>query len=107
MNDEFFLDPAAVRRNFDAASRSFDAHSVVHAEIRARLSERLDLVKLQPKVVVDLGAGTGAGSRMLQDKYRSAHIIAADSSLGMLTQAQRRQGWWRRFAVLACDADAL
>ena len=43
-----FLDPRAVRRSFDRASRTYDAAAAVQAEIRTRLLERLDIVRLQP-----------------------------------------------------------
>ena len=46
MSDEFFLDPRAVRRSFDRASRTYDAAAVVQGEIRTRLLERLDIVRL-------------------------------------------------------------
>ena len=59
MSDEFFLDPRSVRRSFDRASRTYDAAAAVQGEIRARLLERLDIVRLQPTAVLDLGAEIG------------------------------------------------
>lgn len=105
--DEFFLDPRAVRRSFDAASATFDAAAAVHAEIRSRLLERLDVVRLDPAVVVDLGAGTGHASRALQDRYSSAHVVAMDLSPRMLLQARRQQRLFRRFSRVATDAQRL
>jgi malonyl-CoA O-methyltransferase len=105
--DEFFLDPRVVRRSFDAASTTFDASAAVHAEIRARLLERLDVVRIEPDVVVDLGAGTGHASRALRDRYSSARVIAADLSLRMLLQARKRQRLFRRFELMATDAQQL
>jgi malonyl-CoA O-methyltransferase len=105
--DEFFLEPRVVRRSFDAASSSFDAASAVHAEIRTRLLERLDLVRIQPEVVVDLGAGTGHASRALRDRYASARVIAADLSPRMLLQAGKQQRLFRRFDRVATDAHHL
>jgi len=105
--DEYFLDPRLVRRAFDRASATFDANAAVHAEIRQRLLERLDVVRLQPKVVLDLGAGTGHAARALQDRYRGAYVAAADISVGMLTQARRQQRFLKRFGRVACDAHAL
>ncbi len=46
MSDEFFLDPRAVRRSFDRASRTYDEAAAVQGEIRTRLLERLDIVRL-------------------------------------------------------------
>lgn len=106
-HDEYFLATAAVRRAFDRASATFDDFAGVHAELRTRLLERLDVVRLQPDVVVDLGAATGHGARALQDRYRSARVIALDLSTRMLERAQRQQRFFKRFARVAADAHRL
>ena len=59
-------EPHAARRAFDLAAHTFAAASVVHDEARERLLERLDFVKVDPAVVMDLGAGLGAGAMQLQ-----------------------------------------
>jgi malonyl-CoA O-methyltransferase len=105
--DDYFLEPSQVRRAFDRASATFDACSAVHAELRNRLLERLDVVRLDPAVIVDLGAGTGHASRALQDRYRSAQVIALDISTRMLAQARRQQRFLKRFARIAADAHRL
>jgi malonyl-CoA O-methyltransferase len=107
LTDEFFLDPHAVRRSFDAASASYDGAAAVHSEIRGRLLERLDIVRLQPELVLDLGAGTGHATRALKRRYRSAQVIAVDLSPAMLGAARRQQSWWRRFECVAADAHRL
>lgn len=107
MPDEFHLDPAQVRKSFDKAARTYDQAAVVATEIRNRLLERLDIVKLQPKVVLDLGAGTGHASKALRHRYRGAEVIALDLSPGMLAQAERRQAWLRRFDPVIADAHRL
>lgn len=107
MLDEFFLAPAAVRRSFDKAARTYDAAAVVPTEIRSRLLERLDIVRLQPQTVLDLGAGTGYASKALKQRYRAAEIIALDLSPAMLVEANRRQSWLRRFHRVAADAHRL
>lgn len=105
--DEFFLDPKIVRRSFDAASATFDAAAAVHGEIRARLIERLDVVKLAPAVIVDLGAGTGHGSRALRDRYARARVVAVDLSTRMLQRAAKQERLFRRFDRVASDAHRL
>ncbi len=107
MPDEFYLAPADVRRSFDKAAKTYDAASGVAAEIRNRLLERLDFVKLQPKVVLDLGAGTGHASKALKHRYRSAEVVALDLSPAMLVEADKRQSWLRRFHRVAADAHRL
>lgn len=107
MPDEFYLDPARVRRSFERAARGYDAAGVVPAEIRNRLLERLDLVRLQPKVVLDLGAGTGHASKALKHRYRGAEVVALDLAPAMLVEAHRQQAWLRRFHRAAADAHRL
>lgn len=107
MLDEFHLDAARVRRSFDKAAQTYDAAAVVPAEIRNRLLERLDIVRLQPKAVLDLGAGTGHASKALKHRYRSAEVIALDLSPTMLVEADRRQNWLKRFHRVAADAHRL
>jgi len=107
MSDEFFLDPRTVRRSFDRASRTYDTAAAVQGEIRTRLLERLDIVRLQPAAVLDLGAGTGHATRELKRRYPSAQVIALDSSLAMLRATARQQRFLRRFAPVCGDAHRL
>ncbi|WP_129782532.1 malonyl-ACP O-methyltransferase BioC [Peristeroidobacter soli] len=107
MPDEYYLDPARVRRSFDQAAKTYDAAAGVATEIRNRLLERLDYVKVQPKVVLDLGAGTGHASKALKQRYKSAEVVAIDVSPAMLVEADKRQGWLRRFHRIAADAHRL
>jgi malonyl-CoA O-methyltransferase len=107
MSDEFFLDPRTVRRSFDRACRTYDAAAAVQGEIRTRMLERLDIVRLQPTTVLDLGAGTGHASRELKRRYPSAQVIALDSSLAMLRASAPQQRFLRRFAPVCGDAHRL
>src|SRR3954466_10103585 len=99
--DGLELDPRRVRRTFNRASRTYDRSAAVQGEIRTRLLERLNLVRLQPTTVVDVGAGTGTGTRALKERYRSSQVIALDSSLGMLKRARAHQRWLRPFRMVA------
>jgi len=100
----YALDAARVRRSFDRAATTYDAAAVLHAEVRGNLLARLDLMKLAPRVAVDVGAGTGHASSALIRRYPKALIIALDSSQRMLQAAGRRQTWLRRFARVCADA---
>ena len=106
-HDEYFLDPRAVRRAFDAASATYEEASRVQAEMRNRLLERLDIVRTEPRVVLDLGSADGVGARALKDRYPRASVIALDLSIRMLQQATRRQRFLRRFERVAGDAQRL
>jgi malonyl-CoA O-methyltransferase len=102
--DPFILDRRAVRASFDRASASYDAAAVLQARVREELLSRLDLIRIAPQVVVDLGCGTGLGSRALKDRYRAATVIAMDLAPGMLREARRRSGWRRPLQRVCADA---
>ena len=101
------LDKTWLRRSFDRASGSYDDAAVLQAEVRAVLLERLELTDLSPGRVLDAGAGTGHAASALKRRYADAHIIALDSSLGMLRVAAGRQSWFRPFTRLCADAEQL
>jgi len=106
-HDEYFLDASAVRRRFDRTGANFERSAQVHGEIRARLLERLEIVRLQPRVIVDLGTAHGSGAKALSARYPSARVIAMDLSCHMLQHAARQQRLFRRFARVAADAQQL
>jgi malonyl-CoA O-methyltransferase len=93
--DDFVLDRRAVRAAFDRASAAYDTAAGLQTRVRDELLSRLDLVSIEPAVVVDLGCGTGQGARGLKDRYRAARVIGLDCALGMLREARRRSRWLR------------
>jgi malonyl-CoA O-methyltransferase len=103
----YTLDTSWVRRSFDRASTSYDAAAVLQSEVRDLLLDRLDLTTLDPRVVLDAGAGTGHASRALKRRYPKAHVLAVDSALGMLRAATAQQSWLRPFARVCADAARL
>jgi malonyl-CoA O-methyltransferase len=83
------IDPLRVRRLFARPARVRDS-DFLRREIAGRMFERLELVKLDPKVVLDAGCGEGADLPLLQQKYLQAHIIGQDAAPAMLAVAAER-----------------
>ncbi len=100
----FRLDRAGVRASFDRASASYESAAGLQARVAAELLERLAVFAFEPRVVLDLGAGTGRVTRELKRRYRRALVIALDLAPGMLREARRHQQWWRRFERVCGDA---
>jgi len=90
MTENFVLDRNEVRRAFDRAAASYDAHAVLQREVCDRLLERLDFMKLTPKQVVDVGAGTGYGLQQLRTRYAAADLIGLDLAPAMLARARAK-----------------
>ncbi len=104
---EFLLDERAQRRARDRAAAGFDEAAVVQAEVRHRLLERLQFVRLDPALCVDLGAATGHAALELRRRYPRSEILAIDVSTGMLREARRRFRFRRRFGRVAADPTRL
>ena len=93
------LDFAEVRRSFDHAAASYDAHAVLQREVCDRLLARLDFMTLQPDRVLDVGCGTGYGLAHLRQRYAVADLYALDIAPAMLHAARSRlpqSGWAQR-----------
>lgn len=95
------------RRSFEQAAQSYDAAAVLQQEVAQRLLERLDLMKLEPARILDLGCGTGHCIPELMSRYKSADIVALDIARPMLEQARRRGRWLRRPRCVCADAERL
>ncbi len=86
-------------------SKAAAAHATL--PVTAELLERLQYFRLEPRVIVDLGCGTGAGAAALRRRYSRARVIGVDLSYDMAQQARRAQPFWRRYDCLCADARAL
>jgi malonyl-CoA O-methyltransferase len=75
--------------------------------VTAELLERLQYFRLAPRVIVDLGCGTGAGAAALRRRFPRALVIGVDRSHEMTRRARRAQRFWRRHECLCADACAL
>jgi malonyl-CoA O-methyltransferase len=102
--EAFRLDRPGIRSAFDRASASYEAAAVLQARVGEELAGRLDLLKLEPGVVLDLGAGTGRGTKELKRRFRGSLVIALDMAPGMLREARRNQPLFRRFERVCADA---
>ena len=110
---EFEIDKRAMRRAFSKAATQYDAAAVLQREVCIRMLEKLDLVRIKPQHILDVGSGTGWGTRQLGERFREADIVALDIALGMLQSARGTSGWWQKLfsgskqRFLCADAEAL
>jgi malonyl-CoA O-methyltransferase len=109
--NEFLIDKQQVRRSFSRAASSYDAAAVLQREVCQRMLERLEYIRLQPTRVLDVGSGTGWGTRQLAAKYADAQVISLDIALGMLQLSRGQTSWWRKLLspppAVCADVEAL
>ncbi len=98
------LDKQRLRASFERAAETYDDVAVLQRTIADRLLERLDVVKLKPAVVLDVGCGTGYVTRALARRYPRAQRLALDIAESMVRHA--RHGFGNRIEPRAAGHDS-
>ena len=91
----------------NGAAAGHGAAASVQQQTRSELLQRLQFFALEPKCVLDLGAGTCQGTLELARRFRHARIIALDLAPQLLAQATRSLWHRRRYDRVGADAYAL
>lgn len=113
MQDQRYqLDKRLLQSAFNHAARSYDDAALLQREVGMRMLERLDLMRLDPALIVDAGAGTGLHTRPLARRYKNATVLALDLAENMLREARRYIPFWRlwfnkQHGLVCADIDAL
>ncbi len=83
------IDLQRVRDDFAQAASSYDAAAVVQHEICTRTLERVDMLKFDASIILDIGTGTGRSVQGLNKRFSNCQIIATDIALPMLQQCKK------------------
>ncbi len=100
-----------VRQQFDRRAARFAAHDFIVREVGRRLIERLQVIRLDPRRIVDVGCGAGGARAALLAQFARAQWLGVDLSPGMLAAAPTASALsrllpWRpsRATVVCADA---
>ena len=96
-----------VRRAFDRAADSYDDAALLQKEVCSRLLERLDYIRLTPRMILDAGVGTGEAVAPLMKRYKKSRLIVLDLSEQMLARALAHGGLLRRPEPVCADIEQL
>lgn len=86
--DSYRIDKARARTSFGRAANTYDAAAILQKQVREEMLNRLDLIKLTPKTILDAGCGTGAASHALQKRFVKSQVISLDFALPMLQKTR-------------------
>ena len=78
------------QHDFALAAASYDSAAVLAQETGLRMAERLDYVRIAPRVIADIGCATGDGLRELARRYPAALPLAIDYARPMLDVVRAR-----------------
>lgn len=101
------MDARDAQHRFDQAAATFDSADFVHAVTRDGLLARLEPMTVDARMIIDLGAATGASAQLLRRSFRQAAVVAVDISLSMLERSARRRSWFARRPAVQADARRL
>ncbi len=103
-----------VRRQFDRRAARFGQHEFIVREVGRRLIDRLQVIRLDPRQIVDVGCGAGGARAALLQHFPRARWLGLDISPAMLACAapasvlSRLLPWRASPAPLVCaEAAAL
>lgn len=99
-----------IARAFSLAASTYDKAAFVQKEVGQRLLERLSMIKSEPKVILDVGAGTGSLTKGLQAQFPKSTIIGLDIASGMVEYAKThtKRSFWKHQPHYVCgDMESL
>lgn len=96
-----------IRRAFDRAANSYDEAAVLQKEVCCRLLEKLEYIRLSPRLILDAGVGTGEAVSPLMGRYKKSRVIALDLSERMLAKASEHGGLLRKPGLVCGDLEQL
>lgn len=94
INNDYLINEGNVRSAFNASAKDYDAFSLLQRTITERLIESFDQIKIKPGAILDLGSGTGFGSRKLKQRFKKAHIYQCDLSDEMLRRSKKQSSYF-------------
>jgi malonyl-CoA O-methyltransferase len=97
-----------VATSFNRSAQDYAEHAVLQRTVAERLLERLELVSISPKVIIDAGSGPGGAARRLAKRYKGAQVLQLDLSMQMLNQSRSQDSrFFSKQQYICGDAESL
>lgn len=102
------INKSKVATSFSRSAQDYAEHAVLQKTVAERLLERLELVSISPKVIVDAGSGPGGAARQLAMRYKVAQVLQLDLSMEMLNQSRSKDSrFFSKQQYICGDAESL
>ncbi|MFT4560727.1 MAG: malonyl-CoA O-methyltransferase [Gammaproteobacteria bacterium] len=108
LGEDNTIDVRNASRAFSFAAKTYDEHATLQRAVADNLLESLDIIKISPQTILEVGAATGYCAQALAKRYPRTPIVLLDQSPAMLSQAHRKLNRWRsRERYVAGNAEKL
>jgi malonyl-CoA O-methyltransferase len=102
------LSKKEIARSFNHAADTYEDAAVLQREVADRLLSRLDFININPKLVLDLGGGTGYSALLLEKRYKHAKIVILDLAEKMLLKGKiNHKRWFDHKRYVCADAEKI
>ncbi|MBS83430.1 MAG: malonyl-[acyl-carrier protein] O-methyltransferase BioC [Gammaproteobacteria bacterium] len=91
-------------KSFNKSAKQYDKYSIVQQEVANRLIDRIKMIKINPKKILDIGSGTGYLSNKLKKIFPKSEIVCMDISSDMINLSKEK---YSNLLHLVADADDL
>jgi malonyl-CoA O-methyltransferase len=91
MKNPLSIDRLSVARQFDRRANRLAEVDFLLREVQRRMFSRLEYIKIEPSVVLDVGCGLGHCAQGLAARFPVAQVVAVDLSQNMVREATRQQ----------------
>ncbi len=96
MHPKYPIDTAVLSQHFMHAIHEYQWHNAVPKEIARRMIQRLDVIKIDPKTILNAGARLQMVNHALQNRYKKSKLTLVDTTPIFLKVAAKK-GFLRRW----------
>ncbi len=83
-----------IRHSFNNSAQTYESAAFLQQEVAHRMMDNLELFKLNPKRILDLGSGTGSARKLLKKKFPRIEFVELDISFEMLSYSMNKYRDW-------------
>lgn len=95
------------KRHFSKSAATYDEHAALQRDIEDKLIQKFTPYVTEPGMILDIGAGTCAGSKKLSEVYPASSVVASDIAHGMMKHARRSSDECALFGHVTADMERL
>ena len=81
------IDKSRVKKQFNSAAETYETFDFLQQEVSNRLFDRLQDILVSPRLIIDLGSGTGRAGELFEKSCKKSEVITVSPVVTALTVA--------------------